>query len=479
MKELLLACIAVCFCPATRGQTSDSSWQPPTLPKYSFIHYSDNKITNDSALALFYQKLVALRYGDRGRVSVVHIGDSHIQADGLTGVVRSSLQNYFGDAGRGLVFPYQLANTNAPKDIGATSNATWKSNRLTFPDKPIATGISGYGLHTNQKNSKISLRLKELEGKRTTFDRMVFFLCNDSVCYRVTDSNLTNPIVFNTPQQPTKAGFICDADSALTGFELCRIDGSDDGKYSFYGVSLEKRDVPGVLYHSIGINGARFDQFVLSETFFSQLSALAADLYIVSLGTNEAQNPYLNEVALYEAMDKFVAMIHSISPRAPILFTTPPASYYKGKRPNKTVQQVSKALAHHCDVHGKPYWDLFTITSGLPSAAAWKKYGLLAGDLVHFSGAGYQLQGLLLADALASGYNAYQQKHPYVAPPVQKTAKGKLSNNKKLAIREERIPLQLPVTPAVSNNDSTTATPKPNNPPAARKKSNIVVQYDQ
>ena len=75
--------------------------------KYPFISTVFNRISNNSGLDSFYQKLHRLKSGGERTVSIVHIGDSHIQADFLTAVVRNGFQEFFGNAGRGLVFPYR------------------------------------------------------------------------------------------------------------------------------------------------------------------------------------------------------------------------------------------------------------------------------------------------------------------------------------------------------------------------------------
>jgi hypothetical protein len=76
-----------------------------------------NAFRGRETLFPFLQKLRALEAGLRPRVSVVHIGDSHIQADWFTGYVRRALQRRFGRAGRGLVFPYRAAGTHGPAEV--------------------------------------------------------------------------------------------------------------------------------------------------------------------------------------------------------------------------------------------------------------------------------------------------------------------------------------------------------------------------
>src|ERR1700733_2544316 len=111
---------------------------------YPFVTIVDNNISNDESLDSFYKKLATLKKTNKGVVRIVHIGDSHIQADILSGTVRHKLQDFFGNAGRGLNFPYQLAKSNAAADIASSSNISWHFNRLAHPEIPIAAGISGF-----------------------------------------------------------------------------------------------------------------------------------------------------------------------------------------------------------------------------------------------------------------------------------------------------------------------------------------------
>ena len=65
-------------------------------------------------------------------VSMVHIGDSHVQAGFLTEAVRLPLQRRFGDAGRGLVVPLKLARTNEPHDYSVVADGAWNFARSLF-----------------------------------------------------------------------------------------------------------------------------------------------------------------------------------------------------------------------------------------------------------------------------------------------------------------------------------------------------------
>ncbi len=466
------------MCINAYSQADSNTWSPALPPHYSFIHYDDNVIGEYKELDSFYYKLVRLHHSKKGRVNIIHIGDSHTQADGVTSVVRNGLQDFFGDAGRGLVFPYQLANSNAPHDIKSSSASSWKSNRLTSPDKPIKTGISGYGIHSSGQNASVHLGLKDMDGHQERFNRMVFFVCNDNVCYKLTDSNLNYPVIINSKPGDGDPTLVVNTDSFISSFQLSKVSAPTGTDYSFYGVSLEKRDSSGVLYHTIGVNGARYDQFLQNTLFWQQLKALQGDLFIVSLGTNEAQNPSVNEQSLMAICDSFVKMIHTIAPHAAILITTPAGSYYKKKKPNKSLQNVTDALLHTCNTKKIAYWDLLHISGGVGGATAWKKSDLISQDLVHYNNAGYLLQGSLLLNALAKGYNNYEKTHPYRAVKAQPKEVGKPKTVKTEVVKATITPKptaeQKAPPPQVHPPVPLTITPDQE---TVRPNSNIKVEY--
>ncbi len=81
--------IAYCLFSVAAAQTIDSA----SYDQYKFINKNINKIENDStSLKGFYEKLYQLNQTKFGRVNVVHIGDSHIQADHFSGAIRQKLQ---------------------------------------------------------------------------------------------------------------------------------------------------------------------------------------------------------------------------------------------------------------------------------------------------------------------------------------------------------------------------------------------------
>ena len=80
------------------------------IPIPSFIRTNSNHIIYNGADWSGLRK--AFLESTTSPVSIVHIGDSHIQADISTGTTRELLQYDFGNAGRGLVSPLKMIGPN-------------------------------------------------------------------------------------------------------------------------------------------------------------------------------------------------------------------------------------------------------------------------------------------------------------------------------------------------------------------------------
>lgn len=161
------------------GQVSRSqeSLPTPTSSISTPVAWDHNTLLNtDPGLSHFFECLEEMQEERRDQVVVVHIGDSHIQADWFSGTVRMNLQKAFGNAGRGLVFPFRQARTNAPPDIRSSSNVPWSSRRITSSRTNPPVGISGFGLKTSSPTFQLSLQVKPNDqGLDYSFDRVTFF----------------------------------------------------------------------------------------------------------------------------------------------------------------------------------------------------------------------------------------------------------------------------------------------------------------
>lgn len=372
--------------------------------QYPFISTVFNRVFNASGLDSFYQKLYNLKTKRSGTVSIVHIGDSHIQAGSLSGVVRSGFQDFFGDAGRGLVFPYQLARSNAPDDIASSSSHAWQYNRVAHPELAGASGVAGFVITSNNTVANLGLSIRSTLTSFPSYNRLKFFMDSSTeVSWILQATGNDIPYIIRQEEGDTSLTQEVVLEQPVSGFSLSSL--PSGAAKNFYGVSLENSE-PGVLYHTIGVNGARYDQYNLADLFWKQLPELKPDLFIISLGTNEAQRAAFAEAAFFAELATFLQKLRQAAPRAAVLITTAPDSY-KGRRSNLVLKSLNASLADYCNRNYIPLWDLYRITNGYGSAYSWLHRGLMARDRVHFTTDGYRLQGSLLLAALARGYNNY------------------------------------------------------------------------
>ncbi|MBN8703725.1 MAG: hypothetical protein J0M08_11720 [Bacteroidetes bacterium] len=384
---------------------------------YTFIALDSNKIINDSlALLPFFQKLKLLQEGKIDKVTIVHIGDSHIQADNFSGTVRENLQQHFGNAGRGFVFPYKAARTNEPYSYKTTTNTHWDVKRNVFPEKPLPVGIAGITIESSDSNARITYTTWDKNKLDYSFNKLTLFhekgngyfditVCDDFNCELGTiksdsslSSSFTSEIAF---AKPVKNIIISPKKNTET-VKCIRV----------YGMSLENGK-KGILYHSIGVNGAEYRHYSQSEYFFEQLKELKPDLVIVSMGTNEGFAASFNDSIFYTQIDTFIQHINNKIPTTTLLLTTPGDSFKKIKRArikNPDMVEAKNTIKMYATKHNIAYWDLHAVMGGYGSMAQWSLSGLSAKDKLHFSRKGYIMQGELFYNALMNSYTKNLRK---------------------------------------------------------------------
>ncbi len=382
-----------------RSRTYRSRIQIQTMPdtlRYAFINSERNRITNPEHLNVLSEKLKLAVVSEKKVVSIVHLGDSHIQADMMTSVMRKGLQSRYGNAGRGILFPWQLARTNAPSDIWSLSDKVWSAGRISLVNNPVECGICGYGLQSDSSDFVLEIGLKP--GKGDTFDSIRLFTGKNSSALKIRyngEEGQMEGIVPASAQVGKQIVFGMKASSIALSREV-----PDSTAFQFYGVSFEKRDAKGVIYHSIGVNGAEFASYNRSPLFFEQIGALNADCYIISLGTNEAQNQKLNAEEFGLQVRAMITHLKRISPAVLFIITTPPPSCYHRTTINPQIGRVRDELVKISNEEQISSWDLYGIVGGEAGLAPFQTYGLFRPDLIHFSRAGYELQADMFLSAL-------------------------------------------------------------------------------
>ena len=144
--------------------------------KYKFLRTDLNHLENDKvALSSFYEKLIAQKKNKKNKISIVHIGDSHLQADFFSGAVRKLLQQKYGNAGRGLMFPFKLANTNGTGNFRTSSTSKWDSKRNVMVNNPMPIGVCGITIRTSDPKAAININIYDEDTMCYAFNKLTLF----------------------------------------------------------------------------------------------------------------------------------------------------------------------------------------------------------------------------------------------------------------------------------------------------------------
>jgi len=378
-------------------------------PAYDFINKEANEIHNSVVLAPFYEKLYQMKEIKNSTINILQIGDSHVQADFFSGTTRSLFQLEFGNAGRGLVFPGRVGRTNESPTLYSSSSGNWEAKRIIYTNQPLPIGIGSMTLQTKEAGISLTLKTKSNDSLSYAFNKITFLYQKDFTSY--------NLIVKDSVGQPIAyAGSYTHEASNISRIQLPYLTHQLEfqtyqatalqNQFTLYGLNLENGN-PGVLFHATGGNGAKAKHYVEAQYFSEQTKELSPDLIIISLGTNEAMDhPYIDP-KFSEHLDTFINQLREQNPFTLFLLTTPLDFYKKKTRRNPGVEVIRDKLIEYANQHNLAYWDLYVTGGGKHSADAWKKHNLMQHDGIHYTKAGYALQGSLLFEAFIKGYNEY------------------------------------------------------------------------
>lgn len=365
--------------------------------KYPFLRTEKNEIQGDSLTWVqLGRKLDSLKY--RQEVfNIVHIGDSHLQAGFLNGVVRTGLQKKYGNAGPGLLVPYKVGRTNEPGHVRTRSNMRWRARRIVSDKDTLAIGLSGITVQARQKNAEMQVSLISSPGldysitglqvfSRHAAGEMPMSICDSARCF----------LAFADARQPEQ---IIRFEKPIHQFSLIPDSMSQDSIFTLYGMN-GINDSAGIRYHTIAINGAEYRHYVQQELFLKQLEYLKPNLFILSLGTNEAFAAKFDTSSFRQQADSLIRQIRQQFPQAHLLITTPGDAMKGRKYKNPRNRLAGQSLIQLAQSRSCSTWDLFSIMGGYGSIQKWYSKGLTAKDKLHLNRRGYELQGQLLLEAI-------------------------------------------------------------------------------
>ncbi|GHT02957.1 hypothetical protein FACS189440_03940 [Bacteroidia bacterium] len=414
MKKYLMIIVLAGFCIQSQAQRTKYDLADVFVPEYDFLDqdYAGLRVPGGDSTRLnrFFQKIDTLVQFGEGKINILHIGGSHVQADMFSHEVRRNLDAVNGQfqTPRGLIFPYSVAKTNNPSNYKVTYSGDWHTARNVQKNREIPLGMSGIAVYTRDPSAQINILLNPDEILRWEFTQLRL------LGYVEDGSDQVRPVLYyNNDTIEGNLDFI----SKTYLFELPEPDyafsvgflQTDTVPHTFIvNGFIPEKETPGIVYHAIGVNGASVPSYLNSEHFEEELPLLNPDLIIFAIGINDAASADFTDEAFRWNYDELIAKIERVNPDCAFIFITNNDSFRRISRRkysvNKNGQVARTSFYKLAEEHQGAVWDLFSLMGGLSSMQKWQNAGLAQRDKVHFTKNGYLLIGDMFYNALIDYY---------------------------------------------------------------------------
>lgn len=355
-------------------------------------------------------KLRSLHAGRAEILRIVQLGDSHTAGDYFTGELRRLLQAAWGNAGAGWVHPAAVPGQRASAVQYAlqgweliTQRQPASADARLPPGGAMLRSLPATGGHVQlmpvppfDGPQRVTALVRPLRARQP----LVFESGGVSVGQQAPDAQGWQRIAFSAPEMPLRI-------QARAGdeWELGPI-GFENGR-------------TGVTVSALGINGAQISHTARWHAQWPDaLSATRADLLILAFGTNEAFDQSPRPDSMEDIWLRVIRQIQTALPRAGVLLLGPPDSLQGRSGASECPRPLWLGLTRRmqrrvAQAQRAAFWDWQAAMSEMKTTEAtetpaaqdcaarrWQQAGLMGGDGVHFSPAGYARSAQALAEAL-------------------------------------------------------------------------------
>lgn len=366
-------------------------------------------LARSGPLTRFFDALSALEKGARkDHVRVLWLGDSHTNADFLSGTVRSALAERFGDGGPGFVRigtkPYRHEGIKASREGAWNVDPDPPARRAPQDDgifglagtRAVPEGGASFSVQSNARDADGDVAAK--------FD--LSYVLPPAASFTVELAGRKLRVDAKTAADVTPSGIVHLTLTAPLKSQL--VLATDRGAPRFFGVSIERAEKPGVVLDTLGIDGARLETPLAwnEAAFADEVARRAPELFVIAYGTNESFDAL--KVERYgPQLGDLVRRARHGAPQASCLVLGPPdAALGEGSVPR--VAEVSAVLQKAAAALGCSYVSLQQLMGGEGSFAKGMKAKerLAQPDRLHLTPKGYQELGRALAQRLLDAYSA-------------------------------------------------------------------------
>lgn len=411
----------------------DTAVLTDTIQKKSQPVVPNVDIVNTDLRAYLSAFYAALDSADTMPVRVVHYGDSQIEEDRITNVLRERWQKLYGGGGVGLVPLHQTIPTRTIRQWlsidGVVQSAQGGPKRyLIYGPRSMRLDSDDYGPMGQVAlmdstlvpgSEDLVVNIEPIDNKRhphNYFNRIR--LLTDSVSgYIIAQDTI---LLHTTPHSST----LHDTTRHYTTLHYTLPDSTTrcelhmQGRGHIYGLSLETPS--GVIVDNIPMRGCSGNIFTKVDS--TQLSDFYRDtntrLIILQFGGNmipQTENPSTISGYVRSTLRQQIRYIRACAPQASILFIGPSdmSTRIDGEMTTyPLVPYMDKLLRKMAAEEHIAYWSIYEAMGGHNSMITWHDKGLAGSDYVHFTRSGANRIGRQLYDWLHQG----KQQHSTVTP---------------------------------------------------------------
>ncbi len=353
----------------------------------------------------------ALEKAEKTPLRIMHYGDSQLEGDRISSVLREAFQEKFGGNGVGLIpaiqtIPtYTLSQSANPEDMPRHLIYGPKEMRL---DEGRDYGVLGQTTTVTDTTVSITFSTRSRETYPNASKFRIFTLMTGN---KVEASVITGKDTLSLHESIINEKYYTysiDFNTLRTGLTVL-VKGSAD----IYGMTLDGSK--GVSLDNIPMRGCSGTIFTgISEAtlspFFTQKNV---QLIILQYGGNSV--PYLKDsediTEYMAALKRQIKYLRRIAPNVQILFIGPSdmATMINGEMQTyPMLPDVVEALKAMANEAGIAYWDLYAAMGGRGSMGKWVNDNLAGSDYIHFTPKGARHVGQILYETLEYYHKFYR-----------------------------------------------------------------------
>jgi lysophospholipase L1-like esterase len=389
---------------------SDRGNTPRSLPVTQFFVDDGNEMDR------FFASLWQMEQAQNGVVTILHYGDSPTTADLITGDIRKQLQEKFGDAGRGYTLIAKPWAWYGHRGVEMSDHG-WNSRTGVGLMREGEYGLGGaafdgeVGAWSKFRMTENVQTAVEVEYLARPDGGSFAVYAGDQLLEEHSTSAGNNSVASVRIALPAAANEI--------SLKVTR------GKVTLFGVDF-KRGGRGVLYDSLGLNGATttvLARVQQPELWKQELQHAGARLIVVNYGSNESSfSKYVH--TLYAAELRLaIERIRKADPDAAILIMSPmDRGERNGLNDIETMSTIPEVIAIQRQVAAEThcaFFDTYDAMGGNGTMARWFAASprLVSADLLHPTPQGAAIVASLFVGQIQLRYDRWKMQHGIALPP--------------------------------------------------------------